>query len=171
MNTSETTIIVPFGDGVAGDSGFIRAEIDASKHADSNGNLPSEFAPGTEVFFWLHYNAAEIKINCVAATDGGDIQRIGEVTRIKEQQITFADTEPVELSYWPKSDPTVTKWYGRTSALTLNGKQLAATSAPCLADISYPIRAAQYKHRLVSGVSLSAGDKFYTAAIIDYEEV
>lgn len=170
INQDDLTTIASFGEEVSS-SASIQAEIDPDKMADSDGNLPSEFLPGTEVFFLVHYDSSKVVIKNILSTDGGDIQRVASVTRTKEQRLTFESSEPVSLSYIPSGSITVKKWYGRTSGLTREGQQVTADSPPCLADISYPIAAIQYKHRIVSGYTLNDEDKFYTAAVIEYEEI
>lgn len=170
INQDDLTAIATFGTEVAS-SASIQAEIDPDKMSDSDGNLPSDFLPGTEVFFLVFYDAKKVVIKNVKSTDGGDIQRITEVTRVKEQRLTFASDEPVSLSHLPSGAISVAKWYGRTSTLTRDGQQVTAATPPCLADVTYVAKAIQYKHRIVSGYTLNAEDKFYAAAIIEYEEI
>lgn len=171
INDHDLTLIASFGEAVA-DSGSVVMEIDEVKHKDADGNMPSEFPPLTEVFFLVHHDPAETKIVSVKATDGGDIQRIGEVTRTKTQRLTFASDEAVQLSHLPSGTVTVTKLYGKTgTTFKREGRALTPSAWPCLAEVSYPVRMIQYKHRIVSGYVLDGDDKFYAAAVCEHEEV
>lgn len=167
MSDKTVTGIGRFGESSAAASGSIVPEIDGVMHLDADGREKSSFLPGEAVFFLLPHDA-NVRIIRVRATDDGDVQLVGPVTRTRAQQITFEHpAHLVELSYRPSGQPTA-KWYGRGSNLYLSGKTLQADMAPCLGDISYPIVATQYLHRPMSAIVLLPGEEFPVDIIIEY---
>lgn len=162
------TRVLSFGEDTAGSGTLIVAEIDVDMHLDDEGNAKSSFLPGEEVFALIHHDP-EIKIIRVSDTAGGDLQRIGLVTRVRTQQMTFTHAEDKEeLPHIPNTVPTAS-WYGRSSGLALDGRQLQAAGAPCLGEITYSFAAEQYKYRLPVGIEVAVGEQFPVDLVIEYE--
>jgi len=166
MADKTLTAIASFGDQASG-SALIVAEIDSQVHQDADGNVKSVFLPGDEVFFLLHYDAS-VAIVRVLATDGGDVQRIGQVTRSNTLESTFQHpADLVDLPHRPNGQPDV-KWFGRSGSLLLSGRSLRTDAAPCLGEISYNFTAMQYRHRLVNGIVLQPGEAFPVDVVVEY---
>lgn len=174
MSETDKTVtgIASFGADVsdAATAGLIVAEIDDTMHLDADGQPQTVFLPGESIYFLLHYGAT-IQLVRVRDTDGGDIQRIGAVTRTRTQQITFEHpAHLVPLPHQPSGQPRADKWYGRSSNLHLDGLELSADLAPCLGDISYEIAAVQYCHKPLAGLTLAPGEEFPVDIVIEYQE-
>lgn len=170
MSQSTVTNIIKFGDSGGGDSGLITAEIDGFMHLDAKGEERSSFSPGESVYFIIHYDPAKVKIISLQATDGGDVRRIGDVTRERTEQLTFQHpAHLIDLSYMPKADPEVT-WYGRSSNIYRSGCQLQADLAPCLGDLVYEVEFVQYLHKPAID-EIADGEEYPTDVIIEYQEV
>lgn len=173
---SDVTEIVSFGDGSSAVSSAVVVELDSDMHLDGEGNVITEFGPEDEVYFLVPHRPG-ITIKALRSTDDSDIQRIGEVTRTRSQQITFEHpAHLVQLSYFPAGQPSG-EWHGRSSNLVLHddsggkSKYLQADLAPCLGDISYSITATQFLSRPPAGLSLLAGEEWLTDIVVEYEEV
>lgn len=161
------TVIGSFGQAAAA-GGSIVLEIDAAMHLDSEGNERSDFLPGEGVYFLIHHRSS-ITIKKVRATDGGDVQKIGKVTRDAEQEVSF--THPAmtgQLGHLPRGSVTAS-WYGRTSPLKREGQDISASGAPCLGKLSYRYEAVQYLHRPPAGVSLDADGQWLSDIVVEYE--
>ena len=170
MSQSTVTTVISFGGSSDSGSGAISAEIDGAMHLDAEGNERSQFLPGEEVYFLLHYDPAKVRVIRLRATDNGDVQRIGQVSREREEQITFLHPADLHsLGYQPEGG-LLTKWYGRSSNIYLQGGQYHADLAPCLGDIKYSVRFEQYLHKPAT-VQIPDGEEFPTDIIIEYEEI
>jgi hypothetical protein len=164
--SSDKTSVVSFGESTS-TSVLIVVEIDFNKHKDDDGNAQTSFGPLDPVYFIIHH-APEISIVRVQATDGGDVQRIGTVTRTKTVELSFDHpAHLVELGYNPAGGASA-KWYGRSSNLYLTGRELQADLAPCLGDVSFPFVAVQYLHRPIGGLNLEPGEEFPTDIKVEY---
>lgn len=164
------TTIVTFGGAAAASSGLIVAEIDGAMHLDAEGNERSSFLPGEEVSFLLHYDPAKVRIVRLRATDDGDIQQIGQVTRTRKEQLTWQHpAHLIDLRYLPSGGLSAA-WYGRSSNLYRTGRSVQADLAPCLGDISYPVAFTQYSHR-PAVAEIADGEEYPTDIIVEYEEI
>ncbi len=162
------TRVLSFGEAAAGSGALIVAEIDEDKHLDDDGNVESSFLPETEVFVLIHHDP-EIKIVRVRDTGEGDLQRIGTVTRSRTEEMTFTHTEDKQdLPHNPNGVPSAS-WYGRSSSLVLDGRQLRAVSCPCLGEVTYSFTAVQYRYRLPGSVDLAVGEQFPVDLVVEYE--
>jgi len=162
------TRVLNFGEEIAGSGALIVAEIDVDKHQDDDGNAKSSFLPGEEVFVLIHHDP-DIRIVRVQDTGKGDLLRIGRVTRSRTEEMTFTHpADKQELPHIPFGGVSAS-WYGRSSMLVLVGRQLQASSCPCLGDISYNFSAVQYKYRLPAGVSLAVGEQYPVDLVVEYE--
>lgn len=172
MTDQTITAIGSFGASASGSSvsALLRIEIDAEMHTDADGNEIRTFLPGDEVYLLVHHDSRARIIN-LRDTAGGDLQRIGQVSRGKNEQITFQHpAHENELQYQPAGTPSA-DWYGRSSGLRLNGRTLTAANAPCLGDISYAISAVQYLYRPSSLVTCGIGEEFPVDVIVEWREV
>jgi hypothetical protein len=168
MSEQNVTGIASFGGKSVATGAMIVAEIDGAMHLDGEGQERSAFLPGEPVYFLLHHDP-EVKIVRIRTTDDGEVQRIGQVTRTRTQELSFDHpAHLIELAYRPSGQPTA-KWYGRHSNLFLSGLSLQADLAPCLGEISYPIKATQYLHRPGSGLVLQPGEAFPVDLKIEYK--
>ncbi len=162
------TIVLTFGKAVQTASGLLLAEIDALMHRDSDGGRITRFEPGTNVFFLLHHDPA-IRIVRVDDTGGGNVYRLGEVTRTGMQKgVTFTHPQAqIMLQHIPSGPPSAS-WYGESSTLVVRKRQaISAPSAPCLGDISYQYRAWQYRY-VPPAMNLSVDQEFPVDIIIEY---
>lgn len=166
----DVTGIASFGVQVATAAGLIIVEVDDRSHPDGSGGVKSVFEPGEAVYFLVHHGP-DIEIVSVKCADYGDVQRIGEVVRTREEEIFFADLGTTkELGYYPSSSPSVS-WYGRGARVLRAGREVRPSAqAPCLGVVSYPIRATQYLHRPQS-LSLAVGESWITGISVAYREV
>jgi len=170
MSQSTVTNIIKFGEVVAASSGLIIPEIDGFMHLDATGEERSSFLPGEQVYFLLHYDPAKVKIISLQATDGGDVRRIGKVTRERTEQLTFQHpAHLLDMRYTPTTDPEAT-WYGRGSNLYRSGRRLQADLAPCLGDLVYDVEFIQYLHKPAVD-DIADGEEYPTDIIIEYQEI
>ena len=167
---STKTVIGSFGEVVSAD-GSIVLEIDTTMHLDSDGSVQSSFAPQEGVYFLLHYDSSKVKINKVINTDSGDVQRLGRVSRSRAEEVTFTHAAMQKtLLHTPNSVPTA-RWYGRSSGLVLEGKNVSAPGAPCLGELLYVFSAMQYLHRPPRDLELDSADEWLTDIVVEYEAV
>ena len=162
------TIVVKFGESVsAADQALFVVELDNELNVDSEGEVKSQFFPGDEIFFLMHYDHSKMVVKAIKNTDGAVVV-MGEVGRSKTEEMLFeASDAPVELQHTPSSGPSA-KWYGRTSALTRDGRSVTAASTPCLGDITYSYTATSAK--LIPPALTLAADEEFPIAIVIYVE-
>ena len=145
MSTVGATIVVEFGTG-ADSSAFVAVELDDRLNKDANGEVKTSFHPGDEVWFWLQWDAAALRLDRVRATSG-QVVACGTASRTREQQCTWTGDEAVELSHIPAGSPAL-KWYGNVgSGLSRDGRKLWVTgNTPCTADATVPISVHLYRY-------------------------
>jgi len=165
-----TTRVLHFGDPVTGSSGgLLVPEIDPVMHPSDNGEAERTFVKGTEIYFLIHHGP-EIAIVRVTDTAGGDVLRIGQVSRTNTMRLSWAHgDETQELTHLPSAMPTAL-WYGRTGTLLRDGRTLRIIGAPALADISYLYQAIQYRFRLEEDIAIPADGEWPFELIIETEE-
>jgi hypothetical protein len=169
MSGTTPTIVVRFGQGAAGQDLFL-VELDGQLNreiVDGVDQEKTQFYPGDEIHFLLHYDQTKYRVTAIKAT-AGQVQMASWVDRTQEEELLFEVVgEAVELSHYPSRAPVVT-WYGRTASLSRVGRSLAADSAPCLGLVTYPYRA--WSGKLVPPpVDLEDGEE-YPLAIVVYVE-
>jgi len=162
------TSVYTFGQGNSSDS--LHTEIDGQMHLDAEGEERSSFAPGDVVYFLLHYDPAKIRVLGLRATDDGDIQLVGPVVRTRKEELSFQHpAHLLDLGYIPAGALSA-EWFGRSSNLFLDGRQVQADLAPCLGEVSYPVNFVQYSHR-PAVAAITDGEDFPTDIVIEYEEI
>ncbi|MFA6135476.1 MAG: hypothetical protein WC869_15800 [Phycisphaerae bacterium] len=168
------TIVVKFGESVsAADQDLFVLELDAELNVDTAGKAKSEFVPGDEIFFLMHYDAARLRVQAIKTT-AGQVVLQGQVSRSKTDEQLFVAaasgqgvSEPVVLPHLPSAAPTV-QWFGRESALTRTGRSLTAAVTPCLGKITYNYNATSAKLS-PPPLNLAPGEEFPVAVVIYVE--
>lgn len=170
--SDKPSAIITFGGGTGGNvSAMIRVEIDEAMHLDEEGRAISTFLPGEPVYLLVHHDSHARVVRVRDDTADGDLQLIGQVTRIKTEEITFTHAaDEHDLQYQPSGQPSA-RWYGRQGSLSLSGRTLKASGVPCLGEISYPISATQYLYRPSSLISCLPGEQFPVDVVVEWEEV
>lgn len=138
----EASIILEFGD-VDETTAGISIEIDEefSGNLDSDGNVKSSFSPNDTPVFLIHHSNL-VRIAAVKSTDG-IVSMLGtDLPRIRDSEALFTteDTE-INLGYSNPSSLSV-EWRGSTTAVTLNGSNVIATSSetfPCVCDTTFQV--------------------------------
>lgn len=135
--------VVIFGDnGSAGDGG-IQVVWDDFANVDESGEPINQYYPGDSRFL-LVIVPAGIELVEVKPTDG-TLQNMGPVSRSQVDRVLFdLPDKLIDLSRQPAGGVSPT-WYGNTATETIEGKQIKANAAPCLADITYSYAAQQYQ--------------------------
>jgi hypothetical protein len=159
------TIVVKFGDDVSSNALFV-VELDEEMNRDGQGEVKSQFYPGDQVWLLMHYDS-NLVIKDVRTTSG-DIVRQGTVTRSHTEETLFADADtPVELPHNPYGGLGAS-WFGRSSALSVSGRQVTAESTPCIGNVTHSFLAELWMYT-PPPLSLVA-DQEYPAAIVVYVE-
>lgn len=167
---SDETRVVRLGETVSGDEPVLwDLNVDHEKHPDGNGGARTSFSKGDDIYLLAHH-ASEIKIVRLVDTTGGDLLRLGEVTRTGTVRLSWASDDDIkDLPHLP-SGPVKAKWYGRAGVLEPDGRSLTATGTPCLADVSYPYKAVQYRFRPSADISVIPGEQFPLEVWAETEE-
>lgn len=170
--SDKPSAVIPFGGGTgAAATSAPRFEIDEAMHLDEEGKAISTFLPGEPVYLLLNHDSRVRVIRVRDDTANGDLQMIGNVTRIKTEEISFTHAaDEHDLQYHPSLQPSA-RWYGRQGVLSLSGRTLKASGAPCLGEVSYPISATQYLYRPSSLVTCLPGEQFPVDVVAEWEEV
>lgn len=105
------SLLIEFGSG-ADESALVKLEPDAVMNVDAAGEEKTQFSPGDEFFFLLHFDPAKLRLGRMSAT-GGMIVPQGAVTRERSKEMLWdmLDDEH-ELDYLPASGLTAA-WYWR----------------------------------------------------------
>jgi len=140
--TVSATVVVEFGTG-ADSSALVVVELDGEVNKNSEGEEITTFEPGMPAYFLVHYDTSLLYIGSVESSSGG-VTGGAVVSRSREQQLSFTQTdEGQDLPHIPSGSITY-KWYGNTPSLTVNGRNLKANLAPSICDATYNINAKQY---------------------------
>lgn len=170
MSGTAPTIVVRFGQGAAAGQDLFLVELDGQLNRETVDGVDQEktqFYPGDEIHFLLHYDPGKYTVSDIKAT-AGQVQMGRWVERSAEEEMLFEVVgEPLELSHYPSGAPSV-DWYGRRASISRDGRSLAADSAPCLGLVTYQYRA--WSGKLVPPpVELEDGEQ-YPLAIVVYVE-
>lgn len=131
--TTPASIILEFGEGVDGDSAFVKVELDEVRNVDAAGEAKTEFNPGDDVYFLVQIGQ-DLAIDWVLPTSG-TVNQIAAVKRKRTQELVFTPQNlSKDLDYIPTAQPTV-KFYGKTPALkAMDGVTLALAGIEELMD-------------------------------------
>lgn len=171
MSTTPT-IVVRFGQGSSASADLFLVELDGQLNretVDGEDQEKTQFYPGDEIHFLLHFDQTKYRVTAIKAT-AGQVQMSSWVDRTHEEELLFeAVGEAVDLSHYPSRAPVVT-WYGRTASLSRVGRSLSADKAPCLGILSYNYRA--WSGKLVPpSVDLDDDEEYPLAIVVYVEEV
>ena len=162
--------VVIFGDAAGGGDSGIQVVWDDAANIDSEGEPISQYYPGDSRFF-LVIVPAGFNVIAVKPTDGA-VTEVGLVARNQVDQVLFdLPDKLLDLSQQPADGVTPT-WYGNTAVHTVEGRQVKASAAPCLADFAYSYAAIQY--RLTAPPTLAIGpadDDDWPIGVVVYAEV
>ena len=168
--TTTPTIVVRFGQSVSGSTDLFLVELDGQLNretVDGEEREKTQFYPGDEIHFLLHYDRSKYRVEAVKAT-AGQVQMSRWVSRTHEEELLFETAgDAVELSHIPSGAPSVA-WYGNTATLSRNGRSLSASAAPCLGLVSYPYQA--WSGKLVPPNVDLEDDEEFALAIVVYVE-
>lgn len=168
MSSIGTTIVVEFGEG-ADSSAFVAVELDETLNKNADGSEKSQWYPGDQVWFWLQYDEAVLRLDRIVSTSGM-VVAAGEVSRTREQALTWTVADdPVELSHQP-SGPVSLHYYGRAgTGMRQEGRQIRmAGGVPCTADATLPLRVLLYRY--VPPPMTLAEDQTWRSVIVVYLE-
>lgn len=167
---SNPTIVVRFGQSVSGGADLFLVELDGQLNREIVDGIDQEktqFYPGDEINFLLHYDRSKYQVEAIKAT-AGQVQMNQWVTRTHEEEMLFeAVGDAQELSHIPSGSPTIT-WYGNTAEIDRDGRSLSASAAPCIGHASYPYQA--WSGKLVPpSIELEDGEEFPLAIVVYVE--
>lgn len=118
----KTTVVVQFGT-AADSTAVVRIELDDVANLDAEGKPTTTFHHGDNPVFLVHYDHALLTVGTVECSSGM-VQATGEVSREREQQISFIDIETAQsLDYITSSIPGF-NWYGNDAAPAITGREL-----------------------------------------------
>lgn len=143
----ETSIIIDFGETVAGSGALAKMELDGAMNLDAAGQEKTSFAPGDTIHFLIHYEST-LRLTRVAATSG-QIAAQPDVTRQRSEELLFVDADATnELSYNP-AGPVAAQWYGN-EAIGLKKTetrvmQISGGALPALCNATYTVNFTAYK--------------------------
>lgn len=168
--TTTPTIVVRFGQSVSGSTDLFLVELDGQLNretVDGEEREKTQFYPGDEIHFLLHYDRSKYLVEAVKAT-AGNVQMHGWVNRSHEEELLFEVAgEAKELSHIPSGAPSVA-WYGRSATLSREGRAISASAAPCLGLVSYSYQA--WSGKLVPpNIDLEDGEEFPLAVVVYVE--
>lgn len=162
--------VVVFGDETGSAASGIQVVWDDFANVDATGEPISQYYPGDSRYL-LVIVPAGLRLQSVKCTDG-TLAAMGAVSRTQVDQVLFdLPDKLIDLSQQPSGGVSPT-WYGNTAVLSVDGKQVKASSAPCLADIAYSYAANQY--RLTAPSTLAIGpedDDDWPIGVVVYAEV
>jgi len=184
MSLVEASIVVKFGESVRQSDAFAVLELDevANSYVDADGEtvVKTTFEP-TDVPKFLLHHGTKIKIQKIEWS-AGLVQYIKNVTRSREQQLTFIREEVnsvealQQLSYFPASSITY-KWYGNKGVqITLTGRDIkirdmfSATDLPAICDAKYTVNFRQYQ-LFPPAMSLGVDETFPIVVVFYMENV
>lgn len=171
----ETSIVVDFGDDVAGSSDTVVIELDPEDENNLvNGELKSQFAPGEQPVFILNH-ANSVIIDRVACTHGfiSDITPAAGRTINKDQSALFTSLESDHtIGYANVEGLTSEVWYGNTAAISLTDSLLSTSGGtyPALSKIEYNVLFQKQYQLIPPSLSLGA-DETYEIVIVVYASV
>ena len=163
------TIVVEFGDGVPRDHRQVQVELDETLNLLPDGEVRTQWAPGDEAWFWVHFDPAQLRLDRVAATSGQVVAQ-GGARRSRSQELTFTRAdEPVALNYLPAASAAM-RWYGTVGqGLRREGREVRVSGpVPCTGDAEIPIDVRLYRY-LPPPLEL-AEDETYRVVIVIYME-
>jgi hypothetical protein len=129
--------------------------------------VKSQFVPGDQVFFLMHYDHSRLRITDIKATSGQVVVQ-GEVSRSTTDEVLFtAAGELLQLSHIPVGGVSAS-WFGRSAAISRDGRNVSANAAPCLGNVSYVYQATSC--RFVPPPMTLSDDDSYPVAIVVYVE-
>lgn len=162
--------VVVFGDAAGGGDSGIQVVWDDAANVDSEGEPISAYYPGDSRYL-LVIVPHGFKLVEVKSTDG-TIAATGPVLRQQVDQVLFdLPDKLIDLSQQPAGGVTPT-WYGRSAVHTVEGKQVKASAAPCLADLAYSYAAHQYRLTAPSTLAIGpADDDDWPIGVVVYAEV
>jgi len=152
---SLVTRVVVFGS-VDGEASGVQLFADALTNVNSDGTPKTEYYPGDSVNLLLIVPDT-YKLLAVKSTDGS-IVATGSVTRTEVDRILFTEKGiQQQLSQLPAGSVTP-GWYGASGVLTVDGQQVAANAAPCIADLAYSYQAERYQLTAPASLAIGAED-------------
>lgn len=158
----QATLVIEFGEGA--DSGaLVVVELDSELN-----NQQTQFAPGTEVWWWLHHDSS-LRLGSVICSAGTTIES-GTATRTRTEDLTFTDQErTAQLSCVPSSPPTFS-WFGNQGAgVTVNGRNVSVTGGlPCTGAAAYPIQVRLFRY-IPPPMTLGPDETFRVVIVVTME--
>lgn len=158
-------IVVSFGDHVSADTAFAVVEIDpAAKNAD--GSDKTSFYENEVIPLFLHMHPS-LSLSYTQVTSGMLVVKPSSSRTGKREKMFFATTDNIQsLSHIPSGSVSVSKYYGNTSAIQLNGMQVKADSPPCICDLTYTYHGIPLELRPPTGLSLAKGETWPVGVVL-----
>ncbi len=153
---------VTFGEG-ADSSALVKYEFDKKLNIDAAGEEVTQFSPGDNIFFLIHFDSSKLRIGNVRATHYGQIVKQNIVPRIRSQMLFFsAATDTVELDYIPSAEPEAT-WYGNVASqlkmIAQRQMGISGGELPAKCQVEYPVLFQGYKF-ISPELELAEGDSW-----------
>lgn len=166
--TVESTIVVEFGESVAGDQEFVVVELDDAVNVGADGKARTSFTPDDRPGFIVHYDETRLRIDRVECSDGS-VSSGSLVSRSRARQMSFTNTDDSqELGHIPDGDVDFEE-YGNNPAVVQDGRKLrAAGQVPAIGEATYSIRCRAY--RLTPPTLELAYDESYQVLVVVYME-
>lgn len=174
-----TTLVVQFGEDVPEDQAFAKVELDDTRNLDSEGNPKTQFAPGEEPYFLLHFDTTALYIDRIDCT-GGQVVAEGSEPQSREQQLLFIktgeDDGELQLSYIP-AGPIALDWQQAQAGqhfregvdFTATDRRVEVTgNVPCMADATYPV--SFFLYRLIPPPMVLAEEQTCSVVVVVYLE-
>jgi len=131
--------------------------------------VKSQFYPGDLIYFILHYDHSRLRVSDIRTTIGQVVVQ-GEVSRAVTDELLFVTAgESQQLSHNP-AGAIAAAWFGRSAALSREGRNVSANAAPCLGNISYTFQATSCRY-VPPPMTLADGEDYPVAIVIYVEAV
>jgi hypothetical protein len=158
-------IVVSFGDHVTADTAFAVVEIDPNaKNAD--GSDKTEFYQDEVIPLFLHMHPS-LSLSYTKVTSGMLVVKSSSSRLGSQKRVFFPTVDSIQsLPHIPSGNISISKYYGNTSGIQLNGMQVKADSPPCICDISYTYYGIPLELRPPTGLSLAKGETWPVGAVL-----
>jgi len=170
MSALATKVVAFGGDSAAAAAAGVAIILDAAANINADGTEKTEFAPG-EPMYLLVIVPDTWRLLDVKSTSG-TVSALGQVfrTQIEERRLFAEAAKKEALSQLP-AGPVAAKWYGREANLTVDGRELAASLVPSLADLTYEYEAMQYRLDAPAGLALGVDEEWPVGVVVYVEEI
>ncbi len=166
--SDKATTVLEYGDAASRDA-FVVAGLDAVLNADAEGNARSSFAPGEEIYLFVHHDGT-VRVNKIIPSLPGTITPLGGAVRKATEQHVFKGypDNANDLGYIAAGLPSAV-WYGRSSVLGVSGSKVKANPGYCIGDLTYNYLVELYRYTPGSAPQVAEDETFPLRFFVNLE--